>query len=127
MGALEIIRLVIIGVGILGVFALFIFAGISSDKNKGIEQKDLEEHLEQEPEYTETRARLVAMHCSSDVIRIYHKVPKTVKTFCITFKLEDGGSAEFEVEEEIYLLLEEGMTGTLVTVEGNFYGFEADN
>ena len=122
--------IIIVGcsIGILAVFALIIIAGISSDKKnkrKAEKQKEAEERLEKEPEYSECRARLVHMRCGVDV-RGTKRVFVTQKYF-IAFELEDGKNSEFQVDEGIYSLLEEGMTGTLVTVEGNFFGFEADN
>ena len=84
-----------------------------------------EERLEKEPEYTERRALLIKTRCGVDV-RGTKQVYVTKKYF-ITFELEDGQISEFQVDEEIYNLLEEGMTGNLVTVEGNFFGFEAEN
>ena len=65
------------------------------------------------------------MQCGVDV-RGTKRVFVEEKYF-IVFELEDGSTLEFGVDEEIYGLLEEGMEGPLVTVEGNFYGFEADN
>ena len=96
-----------------------------SKKKDGGRKETPEEHLEREAEYSECRARLVKMQCGVDV-RGTKRVFVSEKYF-ITFELEDGSTVDYGVDEEIYELLEEGMEGTLVTVEGNFFGFEADN
>jgi hypothetical protein len=94
-------------------------------KKNGEKQETPEEHLEREAEYSEYRAKLVEMLCGVDV-RGTKRVFVEEK-YLIVFETEDGSTLEFGVDREIYELLEEGMEGTLVTIEGNFYGFEADN
>lgn len=94
-------------------------------KKNGEKQETPEEHLEREAEYSEYRAKLVEMLCGVDV-RGTKRVFVEEK-YLIVFETEDGSILEFGVDREIYELLEEGMEGTLVTIEGNFYGFEADN
>ena len=96
-----------------------------NQKKSGLKQETPEEHLEREPKYAEYRAKLVEMLCGVDVQgtkRVFGE-----EKYLISFELEDGKRIDFGVEREIYELLEEGMEGTLVTLEGNFYGFEADN
>ena len=96
-----------------------------NQKKSGKKQETPEEHLEREAEYAECRAKLVEMLCGVDVQgtkRVFVE-----EKYLISFELEDGNRVDFSVDREIYELLEEGMEGTLVTIEGNFYGFEADN
>ena len=116
---------VIFVVSLVLIVAVICIKDLKNKKKNGERQETPEEHLEREPEYSECRARLVEMQCGVDV-RGAKRVFVEEKYF-IVFELEDGSTLEFGVDEEIYGLLEEGMEGTLVTVEGNFYGFEADN
>ena len=105
---------------------VWLFINDHKNKKEDAGRKETpEEHLEREPEYSECRARLIKMQCGVDV-RGTKRVFVDEK-YLITFELEDGDTVDFGVDEEIYGLLEEGMEGTLVTVEGNFFGFEADN
>lgn len=120
----TIIIMVCCAIGILAVFSLIIFVGCSN-KKRADKQEVSEKRLEKEPEYSECRATLIRMSCGVDV-RGTKRVFVTQKYF-IAFELDGGKTAEFQVDKDIYDLLEEGMTGNLVTVEGNFFGFEADN
>ena len=129
MDLLDIVIFSLIGTVGIGFFVFLIILGIRSDKQDKTydedKEREAEERLEQEPEYTKTRATLLSMKCGVDVRGT--KQVSTKEKYFITFELENGEKAEFEVENEIYLLLEEGMTGTLVTTEAGFYGFESDN
>ena len=116
---------VIFVVSLVLIVAVICIKDYKNKKKNGERQETPEEHLEREPEYSECRARLVEMQCGVDV-RGTKRVFVEEK-YLIVFETEDGITLEFGVDREIYELLEEGMEGTLVTVEGNFYGFEADN
>ena len=112
-------------VSLVVIVAAICIKDYKNQKKSGKKQETPEEHLEREPEYSECRARLVEMLCGVDV-RGTKRVFVDEK-YLISFELEDGSRVDFSVDREIYELLEEGMEGTLVTIEGNFYGFEADN
>lgn len=43
--------------------------------------------------------------------------------FFITFKLDDGSEVEYPVTEELFQKTSENQSGTLVTVNGNFFDF----
>ena len=124
----EIISTWIPVIFIASLVLIIVWLFINDHKNKkkdGGRKETPEEHLERAPEYSECRARLIKMQCGVDV-RGTKRVFVDEK-YLITFELEYGDTVDFGVDEEIYGLLEEGMEGTLVTVEGNFFGFEADN
>lgn len=52
-----------------------------------------------------------------------YRTPEMKKHFFIIFQTDDGQKFEYEVEEDIYLTINEGQTGTIGIVNGNFYGF----
>ena len=112
-------------VSLVLIIAVICINDYKNKKKNGEKQETPEEHLEREAEYSEYRAKLVEMLCGVDV-RGTKRVFVEEK-YLIVFETEDGSTLEFGVDREIYELLEEGMEGTLVTIEGNFYGFEADN
>ena len=112
-------------VSLILIIASICIKDYKNQKKSGKKQETPEEHLEREPEYKEFRAKLVEMLCGVDVQgtkRVFVE-----EKYLISFELEDGNRIDLGVDKEIYELLEEGMEGTLVTLEGNFYGFEADN
>ena len=55
-----------------------------------------------------------------------YKSTHTCKEFYVTFLTDDGEKLEYKVEEEFYLSVYEDQIGTLAIVNGNFYGFCAD-
>lgn len=73
----------------------------------------------------ETHVRVETMECGVYIEGI--KTPHSGKTFLIKFRADDGELLEHPVEEEFYLSLSEGQTGTLATLNGYFYGFAADD
>ena len=74
-------------------------------------------------ELNEVGAQLIDQRCGVDV-----RGTKSVyvnERFCITFLTDDGRTLEFFVPEEIYLALDKGQKGILITTaKGAFYGFE---
>ena len=131
MDGFEIAVYVVALVAIIALWGALCCVSVAASKNKkkkqapSPEQEEAEARLQKAPEYVEARARLTAMRCGVDV-RGTTRVSVNEKYF-ITFELEGGRTVEFEVGEDIYSLLEEGMDGILVTVEGNFFGFESDS
>ena len=108
---------------LLAFFAFVIMPIIAVRKYK----KRLNE-LESEPveklPLTEINVRVVSMRCGTKVYGT--KSPELHKEFFVTFLTDNGETLEYKVEEEIYLSIYEDQTGTLATVNGNFYGFCAD-
>ena len=80
---------------------------------------------ESEIELCETHVRVVSKCCGT---RAYGtKTPHHEKCFFVTFVADNGKTVEYRVDEETYLAVEEEMTGTVATNDGEFYGFCADD
>ena len=73
------------------------------------------------PDLEETEGRILKKYCTATMYGT--KSPQSRKEFFLTFLTSDGRSLTYAVEEDVYLALEEGQPGTLVTANGNFYGF----
>jgi hypothetical protein len=43
--------------------------------------------------------------------------------YYVTFELENGEEMEHKISQELYEILNEGQTGTLVLFNGNFFSF----
>ena len=71
MDLLDIVIFSLVGTVGIGFFVFLIILGIRSDKQDKTyyedKEREAEERLEQEPEYTETRATLVSMKCGVEV------------------------------------------------------------
>ena len=84
------------------------------------EDCDIQEDI---TELNEVGAQLIDQRCGVDV-----RGTKSVyvnERYCITFLTDDGRTLEFFVPEEIYLALDKGQKGILITTaKGAFYGFE---
>ncbi len=72
----------------------------------------------------ETHVSVERMECGVYVAG--YKSPHSYMTFVVKFRTDSGELLEFGVEEELYLSLSEGQTGTLGTLNGFFYGFVPD-
>ena len=65
------------------------------------------------------------MVCGTGMVGSY-RLPKSVKTFLIVFKNDEGKTLEISVPEEYYLDLSVGQKGVITLVEGNLDSFELD-
>ena len=94
--------------------------------------KRVEESLEsEEPMYQieETEAEFYVATVKSK--RIYERfvngvswtTPVGVFEYYVTFELENGEEMEHKISQELYEILNEGQTGTLVLFNGNFFSF----
>ena len=74
-------------------------------------------------EFNEVGAQLIDQRCG---IGVYGMRNVNVKEhYCVAFLTDDGRTLEFFVPEEIYLALDKGQKGILITTaKGAFYGFE---
>ena len=74
-------------------------------------------------ELNEVGAQLIDQRCG---VGVYGMRNVNVKEhYCVAFLTDDGRTLEFFVPEEIYLALDKGQKGILITTaKGAFYGFE---
>ena len=70
------------------------------------------------------RVTVVGQACYTKMLG--SKTPSLEKKFVVTFRDEFGKLLEIPVWEEIYPVFEEGQTGTLTLVDGEFYAFSLD-
>ncbi len=104
-------------------YALFY---IKARKKSRVEKERMLEELEDDSgfEVEEVHVRVVSKCCGT---RAYGtKTPHHEKGFFVTFMTDSGETPEYRVDEETYLAAEEGMTGTVATHDGIFYGFCPD-
>ena len=98
-------------------------------KNKDKYKQETEDHIEnkfsEEAEVMVFHAEIADMVCGSGMVGSY-RLPKSVKTFLVIFKNDEGDMLDISVSEEVYLSLEKGMSGMLTIVEGNLDSFELD-
>ena len=110
--------------------AVIIFTVVFDLKKNGAKyKKDAEEYEEQrfseEGEVESMHVEIVDMICGTGMVGSY-RLPKSVKSFVIIFKKDDGETLELAVPEEYYLELSVGDHGTLTLLEGNMDGFVLD-
>ena len=102
---------------------LFIIFGAKKTK---AECKRLDNELAEKTfEKTEFHATVIDMRCQVNTVG--HKMPKTVKTFEIAFRDDEGNTQVISVPEEYYAAFEKDSAGILTLVDGEFYSFEIDN
>lgn len=110
--------------------AIIIFTTVFDLKKNGAKyKKEAEEYEEQkfseDGEVESMHVEIVDMICGTGMVGSY-RLPKSVKSFVIIFKKDDGEMLELLVPEEYYLELSVGDHGTLTLLEGNMDGFVLD-
>lgn len=76
------------------------------------------------PQIEEIRVTVSDMTC--DTASYGYKIPKMEKLFRVEFMTEYDKLIELSVDEQTYLSLSVGTSGTVAIVNGNFYGFVPD-
>ena len=127
----EILTLGFIAFGLIFVFFIvYAFYDLKKNKKKydALEEemrKAEDEEFEREPNVKSFHAEIIDMVCGTGMVGSY-RLPKSVKTFIVVFKIDDGEILELSVSEEFYLELAIGQTGMLTICEGNLDSFELD-
>ena len=116
---------------ILAVFLILLVVGyvlfyIKAYKKSRAEDARVLEKLEDESEFEveEIYVRVVSKCCGTRAFGT--KTPHHEKGFFVSFVNDNGQTLEYRVDEETYLDVEEGMTGTVAVHNGMFYSFCAD-
>ena len=106
----------------------FIIADFKKNKAEYLTREQLfekeEERLNDEGDILEAHAEVVDMKCSVNMVG--HKEPKTIKSFVVTFELDDGEIMSVSVPEVFYEGFDIGLKGTLTLVDGQLKSFEPD-
>lgn len=76
------------------------------------------------PQIEEIHVTVSDMTC--DTASYGYKTPKMEKLFRVEFMTEYDKLIELSVDEQTYLSLSVGVSGTVAIVNGNFYGFVPD-
>lgn len=121
----DIITIVFLGLGLVGLFAIIIASGISIDKeNKERKKAESSNAPGDGDEYVpeEMYATVIDMHCSSGVVG--YRNPKAVRSFFILFELDDGRRLELPVSESYYEGFEVGQKGLLTLIDHELYSFD---
>lgn len=111
--------LILLAVG----YALFY---IKARKKSRAENEQILAELEDdsETELCETHGRVAEKLCGT---RAYGtNDPHFEKGFFIVFETDGGETLEYRVDEETYLAVQEGETGTVAACDGRFFGFCPD-
>ena len=117
-------------IAVVAMVAVIVFCVVYDLKrNKKKYDAEMEEYIEnkfsEEAEVVSCHAEIVDMVCGTGMVGSY-RLPKSVKTFLIVFKNDEGKTLEISVPEEYYLDLSVGQKGVITLVEGNLDSFELD-
>ena len=133
MKADDIISIVLVSVIVFGIVLIFFIAPakiralrkkeeLSGDTPSFDEQDEQDECFDGEGIDTEAvGARVISKDFESKVNGT--KYVRHSSSFFVTFLTDDGEEKEFKVTRELFDRLYEDQTGTLVTVNGNFFDF----
>ena len=117
-------------IAVVAMVAVIVFCVVYDlKKNKKKYDAEMEEYIEnkfsEEAEVVSCHAEIVDMVCGTGMVGSY-RLPKSVKTFLIVFKNDEGKTLEISVPEEYYLDLSVGQKGVITLVEGHLDSFELD-
>ena len=84
----------------------------------------METYSEDTQDFLEVKVQVIDKRCG--VSSTGTKIPQVGKKFIVTFMTEQGQTMEYEILEQSYLEMGNAKSGTLLTVNGNFYGFCPD-
>ena len=114
------------GLFCIGLFVWWFLTQYPKEKEKRLQkQRQLFENCEKEPEYAFTQAKVLLKkkggYYQSELSM--PALPKWIDEQTVVFQTENGEEVEYPVRLEVFVRLEEGQEGTLVTVNGNFFDF----
>ncbi|MBQ4119951.1 MAG: DUF2500 family protein [Clostridia bacterium] len=116
----DLISIVVIGVIMLVLAIGIINAFIREMKKRKQLLKDFEKPIELSP-ITEVDAVVVKKKCF--VKSCGTKMPESVREFYLTFSTFSGEYKRYSVSEELYLSVDEGVSGTIALVDDEFFDF----
>ena len=116
----EIIAKLIVILVFVGLIVWFIVAAVLHHKEQKAKLSELDEQFESDP--VAVNATIVDKRIDEGYVG-GSKLPNYTALFILAFKTENGETKEFSVPEEIYCRCYKKQTGTLVTLNGNFFDF----
>ncbi len=85
---------------------------------------EMETYPEDMQDFLEVKVQVIDKRCG--VSATGTKISQVGKKFVVTFMTDQGQTMEYEILEQSYLEMGDAKSGTLLTVNGNFYGFCPD-
>lgn len=116
----DLVAIVVIGVIMLALVVGIICAFLREMKKRKQILKEFEKPIELSP-ITEVDAVVVKKECCVKTYGL--KMPESVKEFYLTFSTFSGESKRFSVNEELYLSVDEGVSGTIALVDDELFDF----
>ena len=120
METYDLIAIVVISVIMLALVIGIINAFVREMKKRKQLLKEFEKDVELSP-ITEVDAVVAKKEC---FVKSYGtKMPESVREFYLTFSTFSGEHKRYSVSEELYLSVEEGVSGTIALVDNQFFDF----
>ena len=109
---------------VLCIPAYFVINFITTRRKQREEIDEMETYSEDTQDFLEVKVQVIDKRCN--VSSTGTKVPQVGKKFVVTFMTDQGQTMEYEILEQAYLEMGDAKSGTLLTINGNFYGFCPD-
>jgi len=109
---------------VLGMPLYFAISFVLRHRGQHKEINAMETYSEDTQDFLEVKVQVIDKRCG--VSATGTKIPQVGKKFIVTFMTEQGQTMEYEILEQSYLEMGNAKSGTLLTVNGNFYGFCPD-
>ena len=125
----NLLTIIILGPGLIAIFAFLIFYGIMMDKEE--KRKKAQNEAPKHSEDTSTEVQTVDLNVKVIDLKIethYEgiKTPRLVKTFLVFFEDKNGNVIKIDVSEENFDAFEKGQKGLLTLQDGQLYSFVLD-
>ena len=125
----NLLSIIILGSGLIAIFAFLIFYGIMMDKEEKRQKaekatRDQSEETSIEVQTVDLNVKVIDLKFETHYEGI--KTPKLVKTFLVFFEDKNGNVIKIDVSEENFDAFEKGQKGLLTLQDGELYSFVLD-
>ena len=125
----NLLSIIILGSGLIAIFAFLIFYGIMMDKEEKRQKaekatRDQSEETSIEVQTVDLNVKVIDLQFETHYEGI--KTPKLVKTFLVFFEDKNGNVIKIDVSEENFDAFEKGQKGLLTLQDGELYSFVLD-
>ena len=125
----NLLTIIILGPGLIAIFAFLIFYGIMMDKEE--KRKKAQDEAPKHSEDTSTEVQTVDLNVKVIDLKLethYEgiKTPRLVRTFLVFFEDKNGNVIKIDVSEENFDAFEKGQKGLLTLQDGELYSFVLD-
>ena len=120
---LDILPYILLAI-VLGMPLYFAISFVLRHRGQHKEINAMETYSEDTQDFLEVKVQVIDKRCGVSATQT--KIPQVGKKFIVTFMTEQGQTMEYEILEQSYLEMGNAKSGTLLTVNGNFYGFCPD-